>query len=505
MNNKTKPSIPPISTIDDKGVQWTLETDANRWIAVVDGKKISSKDFQTLRDKVDANLVAKQATAPVKENEQAVEVSKPMEVALIAIQGGTSHTGKVDLMDVNFSFKTVLAKIEWNAEKGTTEVVRYKDKESGWKSSQTENLILFHPQFASPELKSILSRSFEGKLASDAYRDAEHAIGDAWWAQKEDTTINWSIEYQKGLQPTKHKADSGNSSSIDYTSSAWLSADPVNERDFSGWKTNEDGTLQLGATQVKMKAGRHGSFSFYLYAPGHENPVFENTDLSLVLTLGNATHFINSQPEQVVTEWAGAGDWQSKRNTKRSWPKQRQVHGAVLLSGLRDNYGGKDIPYSYILGTGETSLFKEENGIEKDIGMAWRRANTSYGGPSFREVGPEDAELDRLLWLKRALMSMAKQRGLTKLDVTALKDITAETLRDVSGAIGDGEELTNDLEAMDRMFSNMRNNLQTKVAQHPDVIHWKEICQQAKDEAVACINRARPKPQPVASGKKRGP
>lgn len=505
MNNKTKPSIPPISTIDDKGVQWTLETDANRWIAVVDGKKISSKDFQTLRDKVDANLVAKQAPTPSKENELVAEAPKPLEVALIAIDGISRSSREVDLMDVNFSFYPVLAKIEWNAEKGVTEVVRYKDKESGWKSSQAESLILFHPQFATPEQKSIISRSFEGRLASEAYRDAEHAIGDAWWAQKEDTTINWNIEYQKGLQPTKYKADSSNSSSIDYTNSAWLSADPVNERDFSGWKTNEDGTLQLGDTRVKMKAGRFGSFSFYLYAPGHEDPVFENSDLSLVLTLGNATHFIKSQPEQVVDEWAGSGEWQSKRNTKRSWPKQRQVHGAVLLSGLRDNYGGKEIPYSYILGTGETSLFKEENGVEKDNGIAWRRANTTFGGPSFREVGPEDAELNRLLELKKDLNAMARKRGLTKLDVSALKDITAETLREVSGAIGDGEELTNDLEAMDRMFSNMRNNLQAKVAQHPDVIQWKATCEQIKEEAVEAINGARTKPQPTASSKKRRP
>jgi hypothetical protein len=505
MNKATKPSLPSISMLDDKGVQWTLDSDAGRWVAVVDGKKISSKDYDILRDKVTSKIAAQPNEN--KDNttkELPPEAPKPLEVALIAMSNSSSYggNGSLDLMKTNFTFKPVLAKIEWNAAKGAHEVVRYKEKDSGWKSSQTENLVLFHPQFLSDGMKSLLARSLEGTLVHEAFVRAENAIGDAWWSQKQDQTINWNIEYQKGLQPTQHRANSGNYSSMDYTSSAWLSAEPVNERDFSAWKSNPDGSLQLGSTQVRMQPSKHGAPSFYLYAGGQEDPLFNSNDLSLVLTLGNATHFISSEPAQVVSEWNGSADWQSKANKNRSWPKLREVHGAVLISGPRDNYGGKEVPQSYILSTEEKSLFKEEYALDQTSGRAWRKATAAYGAPTFRLAGPEDAELERLIELHKQMFNIADTHGLNKVNGNALKDLTPEVLREVSGAIEDGEELTTDLDTMDRMFTNMRNSLAAKVSQLPRIIEWTQACKQVQDEAVQAIEVARSKPQPSTGGKK---
>lgn len=505
MNNPTKPSIPSISMVDDKGVQWTLESDAGRWVALVDGKKISSKDYSILRDKVNDKIADQ-----VKHEEDdapkpaAPETHKPIEVALIAL-GYPSGYGKrdLDLMQTQFTFKPVLAKIEWNAAKGAHEVVRYKDKESGWKSSQTDNLVLFHPQFISEEMKSLLGRSFEGTLVREAFVRAEHAIGDAWWKQKQEQTIIWSIEYQKGLQPTQQRAISGNRDSVDYTSSAWLSAEPVNERDFSAWKSNPDGSLQLGTTQVKMQPVKHGSPSFYLYAAEYENPIFDSHDLSLVLTLGNATHFISSQPAQVVSEWSGVADWEAKSNKSRNWPKLRDVHGAVLIAGPRDSYGGsRNIPHSYVLSTGGKSVFKEEYSSDQKSGLAWRKATAAFGSPTFRLAGPEDAELERLIELNKQMFEMATTHGLSNVDSNALKDLTPEVLREVAGTIENGEELTTDLDTMDRMFTNLRRVLQTKVSQLPRLIQWEQTCEQVQKETVQAIEATGSKPQSTIVGKK---
>lgn len=484
----TTSNTPEISMTDKSGVQWIFNLDAGQWSAIVDGKKISSKDLEKLKTKVQAR------TTPADNKSKQAPKTNTVEVALVLLatkrNGFVEHDDKVNLSRIEF--KPILAKMEWNGKKNAMEIVRYKEKDSGWKSYNADQLIVFHPQFMTPNIKSLIAKSIESTIVEDAFSHSEKAIATAWWNAKSDETTNWTIEYQRGLVQTDRGPSMGDSSSFGYTSPLWRLYENENNTDFSDWTKQEDGSLRLGDIIVRMELNEKLSSwpSFKIYSPHQDEPIGSVSDLSVALILGRASHMISTSPPQIINQWTGPKDL--SRSSSVDWPTMRTIHGAAIFSGLKDQYRDKEVPYVYILReNSQKNGFDEPTLKDGEPALYWG-VRDAYGQPSYRLAGPEDAHLDALAHLKTQKARLITSRQLHPKIADVIGDLSKETISVVCGEVENGEELTNDFDAMSNLLDKVQKNAFARVSADETIAEWKTTCEKVKDEVVNSLNQPKP-------------
>lgn len=490
MNKITTSNTPEISMVDKSGIQWNFDLNAGQWSAIVDGKKISSKDLEKLKTKVQAR------TAPADNKSKQAPKVNTVEVALVLIttkrHGFAEYDEKLNLSKLEF--KPILAKMEWNGKKNAMEIVRYKEKDSGWKSYKSDSLIVFHPQFMTPNIKSVIAKSIESTMVEDAFSRTEKAVATAWWNAKSDNTTNWAIEYQKGLVKTNRGPSMGDSSSFGYTSPLWRLYENENNTDFSDWTKQEDGSLRLGDIIVRMELNEKLSSwpSFKIYSPHQDEPIGSFSDLSVALILGRASHMISTSPSQIINQWAGPKDL--ARSGSVDWPSMRTIHGAAIFSGLKDEYSNKEVPYVYILReSSQKNGFGEPTVKDGEPALSWG-VRDSYGQPSYRLAGPEDAHLDTLARLKAQKVSLTKNRQLHPKLADVIGNLSEETISVVCGEVENGEDLTNDFDTMSNLLDKLYKNTLARITTDENIVQWNATCEQVKNDIINSLNQPSPAP-----------
>lgn len=502
MKKHSQTNLPTISATDEKGVQWTLDSSAGKWTAVIEGKKISSKDFSTLREKVREKqfLTANPALAATAPAEQ----PKPIEVGLVMIKKGNAFLRRGEESSVSntpISFVPVLAKIEWDAAKGEMAISKYKEKDTGWMTRDAGHILAVHPQLLGPEARKLISQVIEMDTISKAFGASEKSIANGWWDTKENKTVAWKNQHQHGLTQTTERHSHMTSRNLGYTSADWVIPDLGQDRDFSKWEAQEDGSLKLGNTVVRMQTTDGYRFDFQVFGLGSDQPLFIDTDLYLALTIGEATQFIQDQPSKTCQEWTGSADWLEEKK-RINWPMRADVLGGAVFTEEGSSKMGSSKPVAYFLrslpgvrGWGQDAYQEEEDKILK-----WAK-NESYGAVAYRSCGPEDAALPLLAALNRDMVALTQQRGLHQPIDETLALISKDTIQAVSGEVENGEELANDIDTIAKQFSNVSSTLAARVIQQEDIANWVAHCDASSKEALRVIQS----PSSAPSSKRRSP
>lgn len=481
MDNKTAPELPTISTTDKNGVRWDLDPNKKRWSATVAGKKMSSGQLHKLQEKVlAATPVDGQAPAPGKADP--TPTPRPIEVALVSIRSsGWGMPKDANLLSARLDLAPVLVKMEWNAAKGAMEVVRYKTAQGGWKHRDTEDMILFHPSFAPDAFRDLLARTARAKIINTQYQLAATEIAGAWWRSKPDQTIAWEVAPGGGIQRAKH-ASSANSKSVVHTNPQWLLPDPESLLDFSGWTQTDSGSLRRGPVSIDMVMSDMGTASFQLRMESAAHVLHEDLDLETVLALGNATHFMTTQPEQSVHEWCAMAAWNPKdARDGGSFPSRRIVQAAALFQARPSDSYRRPEPKAFVL-TADTNgpmASTAEPSPSAAPKLVWKPANPQYYPPSFRPVGPEDEALLPLQELRAARNSFEPDT----FSLSALSQATPAVLAQAAGMIEDGEELATDLDVMAKLLEKLIERNTAAQSKSDDVVQWQGRCRAAVDQA----------------------
>ena len=384
-NNKTPPPA-PLTRTDAKGIQWGYEPDQDRWFAVVNGKKTSSKEFSKVHDKASALSVSTPAPAQAKLPVQPSTLDLP----LIAIE-----------RDRIFP---ILGKVEWNAAKGKHELLRYKEfkadgktTEGGWLSSHAEDLTVLHPDCLTDGDKKMLMSRLATKDISRVLAATSDRIHAAWMEDKAPGRITYEHAYQAGVTSLVKtgRPDRMSSRRQAHTSPLWPHvATPSENADLTGWTPTPEGayrrgevTLRMGPTEGACNVGP----SFEVVADRWDNVLYSGK-FPQALALANATAEVLDAKLPSVREWCGSDPgYAHSASNRREWPSLWEVVGGAVFSTGERFSSSLD---AFVLGQPlESPLSPPDQRYSREpTGIAWRSA--SSGIPRFFEAGPGDKILE---------------------------------------------------------------------------------------------------------------
>lgn len=508
MNNSISIKAPAISTIDQDGVMWTFDPQAQKWTAAFNGKKFQSQDYEKAREKMRSYKAdIERAEKGIEKIEPPVQPRHTVEVGMLSIINDASSYQPVNLSKDKIKIKQVTVKIEWDIAKGEPSIVRYKEKEGGWSTSGASSLVLVHPSFMDARMRKFFEHSIEGRTLGNTFREAEQKIAEAWWSAKNETRVAYSLG-AKGFNKDESGRYDPHSSRTALMSSQWPTSVPeVDDASFETWEAQDDGSLRRGSTTVRMaheKEGiSRGTPHFEVLIDGREDVVFKDADLRTALIMGDATHEMLSAPDrETIRTWQGGNEW-TKNPDHNSWPRLMEVEWAAVMPH-KDSHRSNFLPTSYVFGRFPDEVAKQRSfSSETDPQVVmWHRAEQStYGGKSYRLAGPEDAALDHMNALRARYEAVVQENGLNSLSRDDFRDIFKSTVADVYNAAVDGEdEISKDPQTAKVAFENAIRNLSAKVNALPLIKEWELVC----NEAVARAKEAVEHPSPV-SGKSRKP
>lgn len=412
--SKTKPvkdmKQPTLTSQDKHGNTWEFFPNEGKWVAHVAGKKMYSKDYSKLRERVnEAVFLAKKPEAEKKSTLPPVS-SDPKNVLLIGINKPMSS---------NFSFEPVLARVGWNAAKGVHEVLGYRTgygkNQTGWQRSCGNSQWLINPQELSRQDRKSLEQIAFYQLATELFDKAVSGLASRWWGQKEVQFQLYERDAtREGLRLTIHEG--GMSRMTTYASSFWPTlyspgmASPQ-------WKQDDEGNYVAQASDksvfVKMIAGDYYP-QFDVYISGIADPVYSHRDFNHVMNIAAATLLAVDNKMESITEWRGNGKWedQSRMNIP-NWPSLHKVHGGAIIRGGGSQGGLVSMTLDELL---EHPLMKKTSyGYEKDRPkLYWRELKSLSGKARFGSAGQEDEILSVLAEMEKFVRQIFVDREIIR-------------------------------------------------------------------------------------------
>lgn len=494
MNNTISIKAPAISNVDQDGVKWTFDPQAQKWTASLNGKKFHSQDYDKVREK----MAAHRADLALAEKgiERVAAVAPPrhtVEVGLLSVSTESNHGQSVDMSKGKIKINPITVKIEWDVAKGEPTIVRYKGKDGGWASSGSHNLVLLHPNFMDAGMRKFFERFVEGKALGNAFRAAEQKIAEAWWSSKEETSVSYSLGQKGFVKDTKVHQDRYSSRGA-LLSGQWPATitDQIDNPSFEEWTSEEDGSLRRGSTVVRMVYEKStynaGAPRFEVVIDGSEEVVFKDADLRTALIMGNATHeMLCSATRPVIKTWQAGHEW-SKDPDHNSWPRLMEVEWSMVLPH-RDSHRSHYQPMAYVFGRFPNDARKERAysyAHETDPHeRVWHRVEqNSFTGKSYRPAGPEDAVLGHMEALRTRYKNLAQEHDLDSITREDFAAIFKSTLADVYNAAVDGEdEISKDPQAAKAAFDNILRSLVAKVNGRDLANQWEQVCNEAVEQA----------------------
>lgn len=511
MNNQPNIKAPSISATTEDGVQWTYDPTACKWVAIADGKKFSSKDFDTVSGKVDLHMaLGATKDAPTK---KAQEVAAPelIEIGLLAVKSSDRGMGigLFDPLATGLKMEPVIVKVEWDKSKNDLKIVRYKEteqKDSGWKSWRADDMLLVHPRFMTGEMRKVIEKSFEGQALRRAFSNANEAIAQAWWGVKVENRTRWALG-RHGFESEQRTTYDRHSGKTGFVAQSWpitIPADP-SEMVFDDWKPQDDGSLSKGGIVVRMER-REGTYHskglvFNVYLPNKDAPVFSSGNLRTSLLIGNASvQMTGDWVEEPISTWMGTDEWE-KDPKQHSWPTKMEVHAAAIIP-KSDPYRSSTTAESYFYGriaggamSDGDNLQKRSSSQDDNSVVGWHMVPNSWAGSSFRATGPEDIALVQARELKVKFRDIANKSELLPISTQAMSEIFEGTLTDIYNAIMDGEEIDKDPAAAKAVMGNLMRSIEQSVISKDRVKNWEQVCNEAVVAGMTALESTSTKPK----------
>jgi hypothetical protein len=494
MSNPFAIKAPTISTVDKDGVLWTYDPTTLRWAASFDGKKINSKEYSTVHQKMHAHLEAakvasKDAFAGTQMLPAPPQVAPTIEVDVLSISIDAYSKSPINFTQERFRVQPLVVKIEWDHGKGGPVIARYKEKDSGWKSFNSGSMILFHPSFMNADMRKFFERSIEGQMLSAAFDGAETQIAKTWWDSKKETRELYSISKNRfEKEPVNHYSHNSMKGSV--VSSLWPITLPQNigSEVFDEWTAQANGSLKNGDVGVELTVAE-GSLApvFRVRIKEYDCPVFSGPDLRAALIIGNATKEMLAATElHVVPTWSGRTKWVESPK-QNSWPKMVAAQWSLAMPH-HDNYRFAATPRTYIFGcfpgASKKSASNRNEFDPTDIG--WHHVEQHcLGERSYRLAGPEDIVLENMSVLRKQFEELSVAHDLVGTPRASVSAMFSTTLVDIYNAALNGEDkLDKDTAAVKNAFNSFASTTQEKIQSRGVVLKWQETC----DKAVKDVN-----------------
>lgn len=483
--NTAPPQLPEISHTSADGTVWTFDPNGPKWTAVINGKKTSSKDYRIVREKASA-AAASEARSPAGKPKPvkappsievpmilAVETTRPIETPLGVPYGQIKHSKRTI---ATCQFKPAMVKIAWDADEGAMQVQRYKtigtkSEDGTWKSRRHGDSAFFHPSFLTKEIKACIETMELEALIVSKFKNAYDEIISQWWDKKPSATQCWTVQHRNGLVITQAPISSMDSHRYAQVYDQWRVERKEEDKDYSRWAQQEDGSLLNGQVRIRMEAGHSSYFpDFQVYIPTQEEPVFSTSDFSLAIVIGDASASITRDPPEVVKQWLHC----PKKGKKEfdTDPILFETHGALLFDAPKDagdRVGiGSHVPHLYLL----TPTTKDGKTF-----LHWTHTS-AYHAQDYRNTGPEDKAMEIIKRLRRDLLDL-----LADTPHVSLVDVAKDNINTVASAVEDGDELSLDPVSTMTAFNNYLDRVRAQVANS-------EIAHQASDLVEDALNTA---------------
>lgn len=483
----------PITRKDERGVVWGFEPAENRWFAIVNGKKSSSKDFTKLSDKVSDLLVKAQGGI------QKEPVSKGESIEVILF----SRT--LPGMGVRNNFAPILAKVGWNAKSSSYELLRFKNLQDdgspvdgmSWHSAFVDKMDVFHPDCLSELQKSQIANDVVFKHFLNVLKNFEMKVWDAWRSKKENIKTVYGVDNNRSLSVFNEIPVFQSSH---YTSvSSQLSYVKVPSRDLNGWSSTDSGDYRRGSVSIRMTTPSMSSFSpsFEVFCDRWPNPLFCGS-FNLAVSIGNATHEIIENNIPSVTEWHGKETFSSKKVEQHEavLPKLVESWGAVILPS-EQLYSGRISSYLLCDGVDSSDAGKTDK-------VSWKPIleSTYTGAFLVCNPGPEDVLLHEIKKMRRRVFEFLVGHGVAELSkmhsaldgdvsVSRLKPALValpenkEVLAEIVGRLTDDSELAQKPAAvLIEQFKKNVEGVKKSVLAQKDYVELLELIQSFDPEAV---------------------
>lgn len=410
-NDKTPPPAPLIRT-DAKGIQWGYEPDQDRWFAIVNGKKTSSKEFSKVHDK--ASALSASVSTPASTQVKLPASPSVLDLPLIAIE-----------RDRIFP---ILGKVEWSAAKGQHELLRYKEfkadgkaTEGGWLSSHADRLTVLHPDCLSDGDKAMLVARLATQDIRRVLAETSDRIHATWIEDKAPGRTTYTHAYQAGVTSLvkTDRPDKMSSRRQAHTSPLWPHvATPSETPDLTGWTPTPEGAYRRGEVTLRM-GPTEGAYvigpSFEVVSDRWDNVLYSGKFRD-ALVLANATDEILAAKQAPIREWRGTDPaYSHSASAKYEWPSLWEIMGGAVVSiGERFSSSLEAFALGQPL---ESPLSPPDQRYSREpTGVAWH--SLSSGIPRFFEASPDDKILEEWDAAQRLAFEHLVQEGQAQAETT---------------------------------------------------------------------------------------